>query len=413
MKIISQYKGLRRELYVLFLCRFIDNAGSMVGPMLTLILSTKMGMDAGSIAAFFLVYTAISLPIQLLGGKLTDKVNKKLLINVCDISSSVIYVICGIIGLNYVTLCVYLLGGLLQTIEGPAYESLVSDFTTSDDREKAYSLEYLGLNLGLVLSPTLGSILIKNHIGLMFVLSGIFEFLSIIIFDIFVRDISAVTDSGNIYEKGVDSKSSLRILRDSKVLIPFTVISSFGMLFYGMYGYIMPLSFTAVHGDIGSVYFGTVSSLNCITVLVFTAMLTALFARRSTLGKIIIGSFLELAGLSMIYLFLGTPLIYYIGIVIFTWGEILNTIASTPYLSKRIPINYRGRIMAITSVISSIICSVGEYGVGKIFDVNMDAAWITILALGAAVIVGYVLLRNPDKKAFPALYDKNAPADEE
>ena len=48
---------------------------------------------------------------------------------------------------------------MFATIEGPSYDALVADLNDSDSREKAYSLQYLGMNLGLVLAPTLGRLL--------------------------------------------------------------------------------------------------------------------------------------------------------------------------------------------------------------------------------------------------------------
>ena len=44
MNIFSQYKGLRKENYILFIGRIVTNLGSMVWPVLTLILNQKMGL---------------------------------------------------------------------------------------------------------------------------------------------------------------------------------------------------------------------------------------------------------------------------------------------------------------------------------------------------------------------------------
>lgn len=405
MKLIDQYRGLRKEIYVLGICELIDCAGSMVGPLLTLILSSKLGMDASAIALYFLIYTVLSLPIHLLGGKLTDRMNKKLLINICDITTSVIYIICGLAGINKVTITCYLFGSLLQAAESPAYQTLTADFTTSADRDKAYSLHYLAMNLGMVLAPTLGGLLMKDHLGFMFVLSGCVQLLSILIFDLFVKDMSAVKDSENKYEEESSSGNVIRVLMENRALIPFVLIYAFSMLFYGMYGYLMPLSFTAVHGDVGSVLYGTVSSLNCVTVLVFTAALTAMFAKRTSIDKMIWGNAFEVFGMLMIFLFLGTPVVYYIAIVIFTFGEILNTTTTSPHLTRRIPANFRGRIMAVASVFVDLVMSAGEFAVGKVYDnVNPEAAWISVLCLGAATIAGYILLKKPDRKAYPELY---------
>ncbi|MBQ8935873.1 MAG: MFS transporter, partial [Oscillospiraceae bacterium] len=75
--LFSQYQGLRKEIYILFFGRVVTNLGSMVWPMLTMILSQKMGFDAGSIALLMVVSTFIMLPANLIGGRLADRHNKK------------------------------------------------------------------------------------------------------------------------------------------------------------------------------------------------------------------------------------------------------------------------------------------------------------------------------------------------
>lgn len=45
-KMFGQYRGMRRELYILFWGKAATNMGAMIWPMLTLILSNKLGMNA-------------------------------------------------------------------------------------------------------------------------------------------------------------------------------------------------------------------------------------------------------------------------------------------------------------------------------------------------------------------------------
>ena len=75
--LFSQYKGLRREIYVLFFGRIVTNLGSMVYPMLTMILSQKLGFDAASISILMVVAMALMMPANLLGGALADRFGRK------------------------------------------------------------------------------------------------------------------------------------------------------------------------------------------------------------------------------------------------------------------------------------------------------------------------------------------------
>lgn len=407
MNVFSQYKGLRKEQYIIFICKLIDNLGSMIGPMLTLILSIKLGMSASEIAYFSIIVTALSLPIALFGGKLTDKFNKKLLLNIGDITTSLIYIACGIIGLNRKTLIAYIIGSLIQTAESPAYDSLVADFTTSEDRDRAYSLNYLGLNLGLMLAPTLGGLLLNNHLNLMFIISGTTQLLSIIIFDIFIKDTRPIIDTSNRYEKKQDEGNIFDIFKNNKILIAFVIIFAVSITTYNMWGYLMPLSLTNIQGSNGSIFYGTMSSLNCIVVVIFTAPLTALLSKTISINRMMIGNALEISGFLIFLLFINTPFMYYVAILVFTLGEITNTITTSPHLSKRIPVNYRGRINALLYIVEGIFMSAGQIIIGKLYDnAGIKVAWNVVIIIGILSILAYQFTKKKDKETFPDLYKK-------
>ena len=43
-RFFEQYKGLKREMYILFYGRIVTSMGSLIWPLVTLILKNKMGM---------------------------------------------------------------------------------------------------------------------------------------------------------------------------------------------------------------------------------------------------------------------------------------------------------------------------------------------------------------------------------
>lgn len=72
MNLFKQYRGLRREIYVLFFGRMVTNLGSMVWPVMTMILSQKLGLTAAQISYYFVGSSLIMLPANLIGGRLAD-----------------------------------------------------------------------------------------------------------------------------------------------------------------------------------------------------------------------------------------------------------------------------------------------------------------------------------------------------
>ena len=190
MKFIQQYKNLSKEIYILFFGRIVTSMGSLIWPLLTLILKNKLGYSATTIATLTMAMSILQFPMMLLGGKLADTLNRKWIIVICDLVTVTAYIICGILPLSNFSIALFYLAGVFATIEGPSYDALVADLSDSESREKAYSLQYLGMNLGLVLSPTIGGLLFENYLWLAFILTGLATLSSTILILLFIKPLS-------------------------------------------------------------------------------------------------------------------------------------------------------------------------------------------------------------------------------
>lgn len=414
-KLFGQYRGLRRENYVLFFGNIVTNMGSMVWPMMTLILDQKMGMSAGNIALLLLVGSIVSMPANLLGGRLADRVNKKKIILVGDVVSVTCYIACGFIPLSYVTIGLIMLAGVFQSVEGPAYSALIADITPTADREKAYSLLYLGANIGLMVSPTLGGILFKKHLSLAFLISGVAIGCSTLLIWFLVRNIEPVREEGEkaVYQKAQSGASVWRVLWNNKAILLFTVIAALYYAAYNQFNFLMPLEMGRIHGDDGALIFGTVTSLNCIIVVIFTPLFTGWFRRVRETGKMAVGRALLIGGYLLFILLLGLIPVYYAAIVLFTWGEIFNTLAEGPYESRRVPSSHRGRLTSILGVAQGILLSLFNVAVGKVYDfAGSVGAWIIVMSAAGLSLLLSVLLIRIDRRKYPKLYAETEDAAE-
>ena len=164
----------------------------------------------------------------------------------------------------------------------------------------------------------------------------------------------------------------------------------------------------AIHGESGAVIFGTVSSLNCITVVIFTPIITKLFARMRDTGKMIVGRVLVFAGYVVFLLLLGFIPSYYLAMLIFTWGEIFSVLAEGPYVSTRIPASHRGRINGLMAVVYTAVTGGIDLSVGHLYDhAGSTWTWVFILAITVASASAAVILKSLDRKAYPKLYSES------
>ncbi len=407
MNLISQYKGLRKEIYVLFFGRIVTSLGSMVWPLLTLILSRKLGMNATQIAFITVVSGIVFLPGSVIGGKLADRFNKKMVIVYCDLVSITFYILCAILPLSIRTVVLIMLAGACQQIEHPAYTSLIADLTLSKDRERAYSLSYLGMNMGLVAAPTIAGFLFENYLWVAFLASGISIGISTFLIFTLVRDTKPIeeTDEGSEYQKSREDVSLWEILKQNKLIMLYALIMMLYWGAYGQYGYLMPLDMGTLHGDKGALIYGSVSSLNSIVVVVFTPILTRVFAKLVSTKKALLGHVLLFSGFLVFLLFRGHIPTYYIAMFLFTLGEIMSTFVEGPYLTQRIPASHRGRVTGVMTVAQSFLQGALMLSIGNIYDnASPSAAWTLVLCILGVSMVLCLALVVLDRRKYPALY---------
>ena len=411
MKLLNQYRGLRREIYILAFGRTVTNLGSMIWPVMTMLLSQKLGFSPAEISYFFVASSVLMLPANLIGGKLADRFNKKRMIVICDSVSILGFLLCAAMPLGLGTVLLFVGAGMFQSIEYPSYDALFADLSTTKDRERAFSLEYLGANLGLVLSPTIAGLLFKDYLWLSFLISGVSIALSTVLIGVLIRDITPVEDTGEeaVYQEKKDGAGVLAILKENPLLLLYLLCGTLFGAAYGQYGFIMPLDMAAVHGDQGAVIFGTVSSLNCVTVVLFTPVITKLFAKMRDTGKMFAGRMLAFLGYAVFLLLLGFIPGYYLAMLIFTWGEIFNVLSEGPYVSTRIPASHRGRINGLMTVAYTAVTGAVDLAVGQLYD-RAGSGWTWALILSVTLVsAGLVLvLRVLDRKAYPKLYQTSA-----
>lgn len=408
MKLFSQYKGLRKENYIFFVGRVVTNLGSMVWPVMTLILSSRMGLSAANVALLMIVVGAIQTPLNLLAGKCADIFNKKNIIVIMDSISVALYILCAFLPLSWTSIILLFTASGLQGMEYPAYNAIIADINKTEDRERAYSLSYLGMNLGLVASPTIAGLLFANYLWLSFLLSGVAIGISTILIFFFVKDISPVEEKmekAGIYQESKEKASAFSILMSNKVLVIYMLLMALYFSAYNEYGYLMPLDLARVHGDNGALIYGSVSSLNCIIVVIFTPIITALLSKISYTKKNLISIFLVLVGYVIFLTGLGHIPVYYVAILLFTWGEIISTVVSGPYITERIPASHRGRITSVMNLLQSIFQGLFMYLSGLIFDnLGSSSAWIFVFGILIVAIVLAVIVIFADKKVYKELY---------
>ncbi len=408
MKLLNQYRGLRRELYIVFWGRVVTAMGGLIWPMLTLILKNKLGYSAKEVANLMILVGIILLPCTLIGGKLADRFNKKNIIVICDLVTVAGYLLCAVLPMSRFLVVIFCISGIFAQIESPSYDTLVANLSTQEERERAYSLNYMGMNLGLVLAPTLGGLLFENHLSLAFFISGAATFSSTVLIFFFIKDItpSRNTTVAGQYEEALENASTREVFSTAPVLVLFALCMGFVSALYQIgNGYMLPMTLEQLFGSKGALVLGTLTSVNALVVIIGTPLCTGLFERVKDTGKLLLGELLQMLGFAGVMLAGGRLAVYYASMVVFTFGEILNTLGNKPYITKRVPSSHRGRISSVITVSSMLLQGLCLSFAGFLSErIDLPYIWFGILALGGINLLLLALLRKRDRAQYPLLY---------
>ena len=415
-QLITQYSGLKREIYILFIGKLVTAMGSFVWPMLTFFLTTKLGLSDGTATLMIATASILSFPAALLGGKLADRFSRKSIIIVFDCITVSLYLLAAVLPLTLGTAVLLFMASLFQTIESPAYDALNADYSTSKQREKAYSLSYLGFNLGYIVGASVAGLLFEKFVRLAFCINGLAIFTSTLLILFFVHKKNAITESEESlsenyseYEQPVDEKISvLTVLRQRPVLIGMMLIGCIASMPSSLMGILLPLQLKDTLGQAGATLYGYLNSLNGFVVIVFTPILTVALKKMTEIPKTILGLLLFMAGNFLFSLETAT-MILFVGMFVFTLGEVVTVLGSNPYASRRIPASHRGRVGGLSTVVHSVFSSATQYLISFLLiatQSNYRLIWMIFIACGLGASVLYGFMYGPDKRTFPKLYQK-------
>ncbi len=408
-KIFGQYRGLSRNAYVLFFGRLVTSMGAFIFPMLMLILKEILGYTFQEATTLIVKVGFIFLASNLIGGFLADRFNRKRVIITLDIISVALFYVCAFVQPNQIFLYFLIASAFFASMEGPSYDALIAESTLPAEREKAFSLAYLGFNLGFTFGATMAGLLFPAYLSLAFILDGtttiMSTFLIIFLVKPYKQEEIKDVDKNEYEEHEVEKKSIFKVLFQRKSLILFLLTGVLGSFIYDQWSIIVPAYMSDIWGaDRGSTYYGFVAGFNGLIVIIFTPVMVYVLRKRYELEKMIFGalmiglSFLALVNAAFLYVF-------FLFMLVFTLGEVINSIGSSPYMTRRVPGSHRGRLSSFMFFGYFAGAQIGKYLTGVIVGrYGYNYALYMMAIVGIIEVMLILANRKLDKNIFPNLY---------
>lgn len=395
------YTKLPKGVYILFLAGIINSAGNFVYPFLALFLTLKLGYSENNAGLVLTIIIAAEGLGRLVGGKLADWVGRKIIIIILSFLGSVCYLVIVFLGISPFVVYLIVLAGFLKTGAMPAMNALVIDVTTRKDRNDAFSLIYLGQNLGFAIGPLVAGFLFVNHLMLIFIVDAITTILAMIPIIILLKEPSKSIEGFNVIGGQVNEESerseagsTVKIFFKKPVLVGYAFISIILSFVYAQSTFGLPLYLNQIFNQGGPKIYGSLMTVNAIIVIALTLILISIFKRFNPLLNISIAGILFAVGFGLLF-YSKLYFLFIISTIIWTFGEIINSVSSNVLIANYSPANHRGRFNAIIFFISGAGFAISPWLMGLYMShFGLENTWLFIFAVSifASLLILFLLL---------------------
>ena len=401
------YRGLPRGIYALFAAAIVNAVGNLVYPFLTFFLTQRLGYSSARAGMFILLLAGAYVPGSLIGGKLADIIGRKKVLVATSVLGAVFLIPCALLG-NSPAVPWFLIGShFFIGAADPTHEAITADMTSGEQRQAAFSLIYLGHNIGFSIGPMLAGFLFTHALPWLFIGDAVTTFLAIGFVIIMVPESKPSAEQMRSHGgEGSDEKAEtgglFPVLLRRPFLLAFSIISLLLTFVYSQFSFSLPLQLKDLFQDRGPMLYGILMTVNALVVIFFTTPLISLTKKIKPVLSVAAAALLFMIGFGFLS-FVHSIWLFAFSTCIWTLGEILQATNTNVYIANHTPISHRGRFNSILPIIIGAGYALGPPVMGQYIEAtSIRAVWplVSGIALfGSAVLVVLYLLENNHKKA--------------
>lgn len=392
---IANFSGLSREIWLLSLVTFVNRAGAMVIPFLSLYLVNKQGLTLPQVGWIMSCFGLGSLTGTWIGGKLTDKIGFYKVITLSLFFGGIGFILLQTLATFY-SFCI---GIFLLIMIADAYRPAVfvacDVYSKPGNTTRSIALIRLAINLGFSIGPLIGGLIIANiNYTSLFWIDGITCILAAI--GIFLllkpKKVSQQEKEQILVKEGVPPYQN-------GYYILFFIIMVLTSIAFVQYFSVMPLYWEKEHG-LTEDLIGWLMFLNGAMIVIFEMPLVTWLERRNLSktmatfwGGVLIGlSFLIVTTTDWTGILI-------LGMILLTLGEMVGSPFASALALQMAPKGRKGSYMGLYSMSFSISHIFGHTsGMNLAASYSFHLAWYSMAGIIALVslltLVLYLLLKK-------------------
>lgn len=382
---LDSFRGLSREVWLLALVSFINRAGTMIIPFLSIYLEKEIGLSTIYVGYVIASFGAGSVVGTFIGGLLTDKIGYRKVMFWSLFLSGFLF-----IGLQYITtfwswMLLIFIATTVSDAFRPANLTSVAVLSKPENRTRSVSLIRLAINAGWTIGPAIAGVLVY-YFGYewLFWGDGVTCILAALFFLKAIPDETISEEDDPVLETTTQSKS---VYSDRFYLIFVFFIFISAIAFFQLFSTIALFYETQVH--LNPLQIGALMAMNgCLIALTEMPIVYVLEKKNINLqlaafGSLLIGASYFVLGFSSWWV------VAVISMLLVTAGEIFQMPFSNAFALNRPRKENRGQYMALYGIAYS-----GAFIVAPILGTHLieyfgwEAMWFSISVFGLIGAIG-------------------------
>lgn len=399
---ISNFSGLSREIWLLSLVTFINRAGAMVIPFLSLYLENEKGFTLPQVGWIMASFGLGSLVGTWIGGKLTDRWGYYQVI-----VTSLILGGLGYIGLQWMDGFVQICAGIFLLIlvadsYRPAIFVACDAYSKPENTTRSIALIRLAINLGFSFGPVLGGVIIASlGYASLFWIDGVSCLIAGFMLFLLLRPKGARKKKK---EEAVQIEGEPALANKPFMLLIWIIVISSSM--FVLYFSLIPLYYQKAHG-LSEDLIGLLLFLNGVTIVLFEMPLVA-WIERIEMSKVM-ATFWSMILLALSFIVLNLTNwqgILIIGMLLMTLSEMIGSPFANALALQMAPKGRKGSYMGYYSMSFSLAHIMGHKSGMDIADrFGFELTWyiVFVILLGVAALTLWlynILKKSPNFRTY-------------
>lgn len=390
---LNTFKGLSKEVWWLALITFINRAGTMVIPFLTLYLTEDLEFTLPQVAWIMSCFGLGSVVGTWIGGKLTDTIGYYKVMVRSLLSTGIVFIALQFLT-TFAQVCVgiFLVMVVADTFR-PAMFVAMSVYSKPENKTRSVTLIRLAINLGFSAGPAVGGLIISTlgYSGLFWV-DGITCILATIVLTMVLNPrVAKPLDT----EETENPKSAYK---DKPYWVFFLGMFLFAVIFMQFFS-TMPLYYRNVH-ELTELKIGLLLGVNGFLIFVLEMPLIH-WLDKSKFNKVKLTALgIVLTMISFVVLDLTSwSGILIISMLFMTIGEMIGFPYSNAFAMDRAKRGKKGQYLAMYIMAFSLASVFGHNGGLQLVNaIGYDKTWLVMTILGVLGTVILIVLNKLLKK---------------